>query len=149
MLGMQEICQCFGWVDVFVATFEIGVLLGSGEFVGFGRLFDFKPCAMPQIVGAAERVGIEAYAVADLSCFGTSKTQVNDNGVVGLAGDDPNRCFDRSSLEGQFDHVGCNNAQRFGGCRTHLCRVVPDEFGDWFGHFLEPTIIGCRAVSEG
>jgi hypothetical protein len=74
---------------------------------------------------------------------------VHDDGVIDLTRYDVGWGFDAPPLVGQFQDVFVFDAEFFGGGRANLCGIVPDQFGDRFGDFLEPAVVGGGTVAQG
>ena len=68
--------------------------LGGGEFVGGAGLFDCDPCGCPGGGGGAQSVGVEALGGADAAGAGTSVAERDGDGVVGMAGLNPDGAGD-------------------------------------------------------
>src|SRR6266576_510601 len=66
--------------------------------------------ALPQRSYAAQCVGIEAQARADLARARAPVTEMNRHAIVGMSRDYPRRTLHATSLEIQIDHVGVNRA---------------------------------------
>ena len=65
-----------------------------------------------------------------------------------MTGSYPNRDRQGMPPKGQFDHLSVCELSALRQSRTDECGVIPGEFGDGFGQFLQPTVVGEASVED-
>src|SRR6266700_639590 len=96
--------------------------LGGGEFVGVSGLANLYAGGDPRGGGGAQGVGVETLRSADAASAGASVAEGDGNGVVGMAGLNPDGARDFLAVEFEFDYV-------FGRDVETLRHLGPDEDG--------------------
>ena len=73
---------------------------------------------------------------------------MNRHAAVSLARQDHHGRFDRAVLDAQFDHVAGFQSEppRHRGANERS--IVPGEFGQRLGQFLQPTVVGPASVPD-
>src|SRR5438067_480601 len=84
--------------------------LRCGERVLIACFVDCDSAAGPRGIRCANRVSVEAYAVAYATCETTTKTQMNSHNVVRLSGRNPNRRDHSAPCVSYLDSVNENIA---------------------------------------
>src|SRR2546421_151833 len=82
--------------------------LRCGERVLIACFVDCDSAAGPRGIRCANRVSVEAYAVAYATCETAPEPQVNRHNVVGLSGRNPNRRNHRAPCVSYLDSVNEN-----------------------------------------
>ena len=136
-----------------------GVVEGrSREDVIAGDLLDFETVVVPKGGGGAKAEGVEADAGSGTSGAGAAIAEVQGYGAIGVAGLHPDGGAQTAALVGQLHHlpvyadaarvVGGGQAEVMRGARADEDGVIPCEFGDGAGKFLQPAVVGEAAVVD-
>src|SRR3984885_6581313 len=107
--------------------------LGGGELIGLSGLADLYAAGNPGIGAGAQRVGVKALRSTYTSGALAAVAEKYGDGVVGVAGLNPDRTLDFLSVELEFDNVFCVDLQPFGHLGADEDGVVPGELGHGLG----------------
>ena len=109
-------------------------------------------------VARAQRVRVEAHAVADAAGARAAVAEVHGHGAVGVARQHPERRHDRAAAErelGELGHVAARGLLRLhaaesgGGLRAHERHVVPGDLAERLRQLLQPAEVGEAPVEDG
>ena len=78
-----------------------------------------------------------------------SVTQVQGDGIIGVARHNPDGRFHRLPVRAQLHHIAVGHAQLPGARGTDQRGVVPGQLGERLGQFLQPAIVGETAIPNG
>ena len=131
--------------------------LGVGQFIArVARVVQFRARGVIEIVTGAEGIGVETSAPSDAPGLFPSITQGQADGVVRHAGLDPDRpahgAIAQLDLDGVIEKFLIlgealrENAQIPGRFGAEQNGVVPSQFGDRVGQFLQPAVVVVAAV---
>ncbi len=98
--------------------------------------------------GRADRVGIEAGAVAHPAGARAAVAQVKGDGAWRLPGQDPDGRLQLAAAVANLDHLLRLHAELRRRRRAEQRRVVPRELGVRLRKFLEPAVVGEPAVVD-
>ncbi len=107
-----------------------------------------RPGGRPGLGAAAEQVGVEARAGADLPAPRASVAEVQRDAVFGLAGQDDDGRVDLAAVERQGDDVLGGELQPLGGRRSDQRGVLPGQLGQGLRQLLQPSVVGELAVED-
>ena len=114
------------------------------------RAVDFPDsCAddKPGVCAGANGVSVETETARDGAALCAAVSEVEGEGVVGVAGRDEGGEVD-FARGGYAEHVAVGDAQAPGGGRTDKGGVVPGELGERLGQFLEEGVVRVGAVPD-
>src|ERR1017187_9934853 len=131
------------------AGVEHVIHLGAGEGVGAGNLVDVHAQVLPQGGGGAQAVGIKADAGAGPAGVGAAIAEVQGDGLIHVAGLNPDRSAQLAALVGELQHAAVFDAQPVRVAGAHNGGIVPRELGDGLGQFLQPAAVGEAAIVDG
>ena len=131
-----------------VAPFHAEMMMHGGQPVAVAGLLDLEAGARPRLVGRAQTIDIDPDSRADLAGPPPPMSQKDRHHSVGLAGRDPDRQPCRPALILQHDHVFVFQTEPLRKRRADERRVVPRQFGQGLGQFLQPAVIGEPAVPD-
>ena len=103
----------------------------------------------PGMVRRSDRVGVYSEIIPDAPRACASVSQGAGNRIVGMAWADKYRTAKRVLFTCHLNDVARLQLLTLSQGRANEQRVIPCELGDWFGTFLEPTIVGKAAIPDG
>ena len=112
-------------------------------------VFSSVGAADPGVFGGRKQVGVEASARTHMPRAAPSVTQVQSEGIVGLAWRNPDGRFHRLPVPAQFHHIAVVHPQLPGARGADQRGVVPGQLGERLGQFLQPAIVRETAIPDG
>ena len=131
-----------------VAPFERPVILRRGKRVALAGLDE--PHARQDVGcgGGAERIHVEAGPVARTPRARATVTEVQREGVGGLAGRQPHRHPNCAVALFEIDNIAADEREPHGRGRRHQRGVVPGELRKRFRKLLQPRVVREAAVVD-
>src|ERR1019366_5018345 len=131
------------------AGVENVVHLGAGEGVGSGNLVHFHAQVLPHGGGGAQAVGVKAHAGRGPAGVRAAIAEVQGDGLIHMAGLDPDRSAQLAALVSELQDAAVFDAQPVRIARADNSGIVPGQFGDGLGQFLQPAAVGEAAIVDG
>ena len=144
-----------------IAPFHAVMELRASQGILRADFTDLRSGPITGRIGSANRIGIEAGAVADLSRAGAAVAEMQGNALVGMARNDPSRSAQASPFVAELDEIGeypavlaaagadlIGQTQPLGSFWTDESSVVPGKLGQRLRQLLQPTVIGEAAVEK-
>src|ERR1700722_1578616 len=124
------------------------LMLGDGEIIFFTGFFNAKPGGRPWRARSANEIRIETRASPNLPRSAPAVSQMQCDGVVGVAWNDHDSGFGLVAAQLELYVVARRDVQMLRSRGTDHRRVVPGQSCVGFGGFLQPPVIGETAVED-
>ena len=124
-----------------LASLHAVVVLRAREYAPVAGLPDLEAVSRPRLIRGADRVRVETGPVSDVSRSRPAITEVNGDGIAGLARQYPNRTTDRAAAVAQLSHLFVREAESLGRGRAHEDGIVPRQLRQGFWQLLKPAVI--------
>ena len=121
------------------------VVLRRDQLVSLPGLLYLR-AANPGVFRGREQVGIKTDARAHMAGPAPSVAQVQGEGIIGLAGRNPDGRLHPLPVRAQLHHIAVRHAQLVGARGADQSGVVPSQLGEGLGQFLQPTIVREAAI---